>query len=72
MPLNYPNFIEAVLKGRVSDLDEIDDWVDAWHNGEGQNLELYQYLGMTHEEYCIWAPHPSKLVEIIKARKSNE
>ena len=30
---------------------EIDDLIDEWHEGDS-DLELYEYLGMTFEEYA--------------------
>lgn len=31
--------------------EEKDDLIDAWHNGAGEGQELYEFLGMTREEY---------------------
>ena len=63
-------FVEYALAGKFEDLDEaIDDCVDEWHNGAGENLELHEYLGFTWEEYAIWVPHPSELVNILEARR---
>lgn len=28
-----------------------DDLIDRWHNGEGRGIPLYEFLGMTKEEY---------------------
>jgi hypothetical protein len=39
--------------------EELDDLVDRWHNGEGEGLELHEYLGMTWEEYEQWLTSPS-------------
>ncbi len=40
-------------------LEAIDDKVQAWHNGEGEGLELAEYLGMDESEYDLWATTPS-------------
>jgi hypothetical protein len=39
----------------LSTCDEpLDDLIDAWHDGDGQNQTLWEYLGMTLEEYKAW------------------
>lgn len=36
-------------------LDEkIDDMIDAWHEGDGADRTLHDYLGMTSEQYGRW------------------
>jgi hypothetical protein len=63
------SFIEKCISGDVS-LDEIDDYIDAWHDSDSDTeLELHEYLGMTWKEYSIWAIKPSSLAEIVNARK---
>ncbi|WP_107316338.1 hypothetical protein [Achromobacter xylosoxidans] len=62
------DFIQKCISGDVLE-NEIDDFVDAWHEGDGEGLELHEYLGMTWEEYSIWATSPSILRYIIAARK---
>lgn len=61
-------FIELCLSGDAF-LDEIDDYVDKWHDGDGQNLELHEYLGLNDEEYSLWLTSPSQLANIIFARE---
>lgn len=41
-------------------LNQIDDAVDAWHDGAGQGQELHEYLGMTWDEYSLWAQDPNQ------------
>ncbi|XXF10891.1 hypothetical protein J3Q00_11315 [Pseudomonas sp. D2-3] len=63
-------FIEKCLSGDVF-LDEIDDAVEAWSDGvEGENQELHEFLGMSFEEYSVWATNPSILTWIVAARKN--
>lgn len=65
-------FIEQCLSGDAL-LDEIYDFIDKWHDGEeGDGLELYEYLGMTENEYILWSSAPSILSKIIYARNNNE
>lgn len=64
------NFIEMCLAGDVLE-DEIDDFVDQWHDGEaGKGQELYEFLGMSWKEYSIWATNPSILPFILSAHKN--
>lgn len=59
-------FIDLSLQGRVL-LDEIDDFVDAWHERpKGQTL--HKYLGMTRAEYSLWLREPDALPLIVKSR----
>jgi DNA-directed RNA polymerase specialized sigma subunit len=46
------NFIEQLKNGMVT-VEAIDDFVDAWHESDS-DLEIYEYLGMTEEEYGEW------------------
>ncbi|QZA57162.1 hypothetical protein [Pseudomonas sp. 2hn] len=66
----YMSFIDDCLAGYAF-LDEIDDFVDEWHDGTaGVGQELYQYLGMTRDEYGFWMTTPSVLPYIISARRN--
>jgi hypothetical protein len=33
---------------------ELDDLIDRWHNGEGRDEALHEFLGMTWEEMDRW------------------
>lgn len=66
MSENYETFIELALNGDVLP-EEIDDYVDAWHEGSGEK-ELHEFLGMTWEEYSLWLTNPDFLEIIIAAR----
>jgi hypothetical protein len=36
--------------------DAVLDAVEAWHLGQaGEDQELHEYLGLTWEEYAVWA-----------------
>ena len=63
------NFINLCLEGDVLE-DEIDEFVDGWHDDENLNMELHEYLGMSWEEYSVWAVRPSVLPFILSARKN--
>jgi hypothetical protein len=65
----HKTFIDLSLEGKVS-LDQIDDYIDAWHN-EPRGESLSQYLGMEKTEYSLWVRDPDALAYIIKARREN-
>lgn len=65
------SFIEKCINGDAS-LDEIDDYIDEWHDSDSTNdLELHEFLGMSWEEYSLWAVKPSLLAEILNHRKQD-
>jgi hypothetical protein len=33
--------------------EEMDDMVDSWHESDGSQT-IYEYMGMTREEYGYW------------------
>lgn len=61
------NFIQNCLTGDAL-LDEIDDYIDEWHDGDSE-LPLHDYLGMSWDEYAAWIESPENLTYIITARK---
>jgi hypothetical protein len=63
------NFIEKCLRGEVL-LEEIDDFVDAWHEGKSRS-PLHTFLGMTQSEYSLWVVDPGVLPFIVTAHKQN-
>jgi len=63
-------FIDLCLEGEVLE-DEIDDFVEKWHESDDVPEQLHDYLGMSWEEYSVWATKPSILPFILSARKKN-
>jgi hypothetical protein len=59
------NFVTLCARGDVI-VDDIDDYVEAWHRGEGQG-DLHDFLGMTWEEYALWLTQPESLPLIVTA-----
>lgn len=51
--------------------EEIDDYVDAWHDGEPA-LPLHEFLGMTPAEYQLWVQAPAILPLILDARRTGQ
>ncbi|MGD6943438.1 hypothetical protein ACQCT6_15570 [Cytobacillus gottheilii] len=45
-------FIELCLDGEAL-IDEIDDYVDEWHEGDSDR-ELHEYLGLSELEYSLF------------------
>jgi len=63
-------FIELAAGGEVL-LEEIDDFIDEWHDSEGKQ-SLASFLGMTDDEYALWAVEPDTLPFIVRARHNGE
>ena len=57
-------FFELAVAGVVHPND-IDEHVEKWHKGEGRNQELWEYLGLTKEEYWRWVRNPNTLEMLI-------
>lgn len=34
--------------------EEINDKIDAWHQGDAPDLELYEYVGLTRDQWFVW------------------
>jgi hypothetical protein len=64
------DFITLCAEGRVM-MDEIDDFVDRWHQGDaGESLR--EYLGMNKLEYNLWVADPNVLAYIVSAHRSRK
>jgi hypothetical protein len=61
-------FIDLCLRGEVVQ-DEIDDFVDLWHEDETDDRPIHEFLGMTKEEYDLWVEQPGALRLILAARE---
>jgi hypothetical protein len=60
-------FLDLLIAGKVSP-DQIDDFVDRWHEAPG-GRELHDHLGMTSEEYSLWLRVPDALQYVVAARQ---
>ena len=47
-------FIDDVLSGRAT-YDDLENYVDKWHECGGCGVELHEYLGLTWKQYAKWA-----------------
>lgn len=61
------NFINLCLAGIIS-VKSIDDFVAAWHDSP-TNLTLYEYLGMTEQEYARFLESSSSIHQILADRR---
>ncbi|HXN37229.1 MAG TPA: hypothetical protein VN892_04270 [Solirubrobacteraceae bacterium] len=64
-------YLEQVLDGEAIWTD-IEDFVGAWHDGNGLGQELHDYLGMTWNEYALWVERPDALRAIIASHELEE
>lgn len=62
-------FIDACLVGEAL-LDDIDDYVGAWHDSDSEE-EIYEFLGMTLDEYGVWVENDYMLKTILHCRNKN-
>lgn len=64
------SFVERCLAGAALP-DEIDDYVDTWHDSEAEKgVTLHAFLGMNEHEYALWMRDPNAIYGIIKAHKN--
>lgn len=64
------NFIQLCLEGDRM-LDEIDDAVDDWHDGD-TGVALHDFLGMSRDEYSLWVLNPDVLPLIVTSRRTGK
>ena len=64
-----PSFIELCIRDKALP-EEIDDFVQGWHQSDS-NKELYEFLGMTWDEYATWVADAFILPLIIASHKTN-
>jgi len=62
------NFVDDCLKG-ISTVDQIDDYIEKWHLGDGKDKSLYEYLGLTRKEYSQWIRFSDVLNLIIENKR---
>ena len=61
------NFIEKCISGEVK-YQEINDFIEVWHKSKSKSKPIYEFLGMTYEEYVMWVKNPDSLLSIINDR----
>ena len=51
---NKDVFIDDVLSGKAS-YDDLNKYFEQWHKNGGYGVKVYEYLGLTREQYAKWA-----------------
>ena len=64
------DFINDVINADAI-LEQIDDYVEKWHETD-TNSSIYEYLGMTEEEYFLWVENDFYLKYIVTAHEQNK
>lgn len=68
--MSESKFVDACLQGDAL-LDEIDDYVDKWHESDSDE-ELDTFLGFTESEYDLWLNQGDSIIRnILFARKND-
>lgn len=53
-------FMDDLRAGKVSP-EDVDDYIDDWHEGEQSHRHLEDYLGMSIPLYQAWVVYPGVL-----------
>ncbi len=65
------NFIELLKQGKVKP-DEIDDYIDKWHDEYSGSDTLEDYLGMTEQQYNEWVANPDSIDSLYGCERQRE
>jgi hypothetical protein len=65
----HETFVDAFIRG-VCTIDELEDWIERWHNGSKDDISLADYLGMTDDEYAGWVNDWTQIEKAIERRKA--
>src|ERR1022692_3680788 len=63
-------FLERYLDGEVP-AEDIDDYVDRWHAKPG-NQQIFEFLGLSRDEYAVRMRDPNALPHIARARREHQ
>ncbi|MBX3446418.1 MAG: hypothetical protein KF765_06665 [Parvibaculaceae bacterium] len=64
--MSEKSFVAQCLIGERL-LDEVDDFIDQWHEGVMEG-DLRECLGLNAEEYAAWLHEPDTLALVVAAR----
>jgi hypothetical protein len=64
-------FIDSCVSEKAKP-EDIEGWIDYWHDSTENLGELHEYLGMTWHEYSLWVHSPGIIYIYIKSREKNE
>jgi hypothetical protein len=45
----------------------VNDMIDRWHNGEGEGQTLYEFLGVSKEDYAAWVERRGRLMSDVRS-----
>jgi len=65
------SFFDRFACGELKE-DRIDDFIGAWHRGEGGDQSLHEYLGLTWPEYQEWVMESGALQRILAKRRTSQ
>lgn len=57
-------FIESVRDNETT-IDDLDLWVDFWHESGTCHISLREYLGMNTSQYVMWMNDPTVIKSFI-------
>jgi hypothetical protein len=64
-------FVELALAGEILDPEnEIDNFIDDWHEAGGAGTTLHEWLGFDRQEYAVFVERPRLLRAILMARRN--
>lgn len=67
------SFISDLFNGLIKDpLEQINEYIDKWHNGEGGKVKLPKFLGLTNDQYKAYCSNPKKFFESPLLVKVND
>lgn len=67
MSTENKTFLELCVEGKESP-SNIGNYVNKWHNGTDPR-EIYEFLGMTWEEYGLWVKNSKAIFDIVEKHK---
>ncbi len=62
-------FMDRLVAGEIADLDEVDAEIARWHEHPDPRVELHTWLGLSFDEYALFAVRPEALPLIAQARR---
>lgn len=63
------SFVDSYLCGEAA-LDDVDDFIDFWHDNYLDGKSLIEYLGLTNEEYFDWIESERSLYDILSHKRN--
>jgi hypothetical protein len=64
------SFVELVLAGEAL-AEDIDDFIDRWHNSPNDKRSIAEFLGLSENEYGLWVENPHSLSWVLMCKRQN-